>query len=101
LGWQGGDDDRGEHEVERVLGRAECGHGPDGVRKLRFRADGIDVLKYASRGTGVDDALFHRDKFIGGATKFLLGESEAAEYGRMVVKEGASVGEVWFVPETT
>jgi hypothetical protein len=30
------------------LASVECGHGPDGVRGLRFGADGIDVLEYAS-----------------------------------------------------
>jgi hypothetical protein len=77
----------------RSLAGTECGHRPDRVRGLRLRADGIDVLEHASRGTGMDDASFHGDKFVGGATEFLLSKSEVVECGGVVVKEGTVAGD--------
>jgi hypothetical protein len=75
------------------LASVECGHRPDRVGRLRFRVNGIDVLEYVGRGTGVDDALFYRDGFVGGAVKFLLGESEVAKCGGVTIKEGAVLGD--------
>jgi hypothetical protein len=75
------------------LASVECGHRPDRIGGLRFRADGVDVLKYVSWGTGMDDVLFHGDEFIGGTTEFLLGESETAKCSGAVVKKGAVPGD--------
>jgi hypothetical protein len=71
------------------LASMECGYGPDGVSGLRLGADCVDVLKHMGQGMGVDNALFHGNKFVGGTTKFLLGKSETAKCSGMVVKEGA------------
>jgi hypothetical protein len=75
------------------LASAECRYGPDRVGWLWFRADGVDVLKYASWGTGVDDASFHRDEFVRGATEFLFSKSEAMEGSGVAVEEGLVTGD--------
>jgi hypothetical protein len=75
------------------LTSTECGYGPDRISGLRLGADCIDVFEYSSRSTGIDNTLFHGDKFVGGATEFLLGKSEAAECSGVVVKKGAVLGD--------
>jgi hypothetical protein len=75
------------------LASAECGQGLNGIGGLRSGVNCIDVLEYASRGTGVDDASFHGDDFVGGSMEFLFSESEVAKCGGAAVIEGAVAGD--------